>query len=116
MFVCLDGEGLEAALIDGAGARGLMLDMPALRMGHGDPAEDLRELSILARPEEEVPVIGHEAIGGNTDAEHGVGLGQNGFKGDVIRGGFKQRKSSHPTVQDMIGEVAGSKARTTWHR
>ncbi len=116
MLIGLNGEGFEAALIDGTRACCLMLDMPALRMGHGDPAEDFRELSILAWPEEEVPVIGHEAIGGDANAKGSVGFRQNGLKGHVIGRGFKQWESAHPTVQNMIGEVAGSKARTTWHR
>ena len=71
-------------MINGASAGGFMSDMPALCMGHGDPAEDFREFSILAWPEEEVPVIGHEAIGGNADAERRMGFSQDGLKDDVV--------------------------------
>ncbi len=115
MLVCLDGKGFESALIDRARAGGLVRDMPPLRMGHGDPAEDFRELSILPRPQEKVPVSGHEAIGGDTDAKCGMGFGQNGFEGGVVRWGFKQRQSAYTAVQDVIGKVAGGKTGTAWH-
>jgi hypothetical protein len=58
-----------------------------------------------------MPVIRHEAIGGNADLGLGVGLGENVFKGGVISGFLEERESSDTTIQDVIGEVAGS---NTW--
>ena len=43
----------------------MMMRMPALRMRDRDPAEHLGAFAILLlpRPDEEMPMIGHEAIG-----------------------------------------------------
>ena len=91
------------------------MGMPALGMRHGDPAEDFRKFPVLPGPEKQMPMIRHEAIGGNADLGVGVGLGENLFKGGVVSGLFKQRESSDTTIQDVIGKVASSKAWTAWH-
>lgn len=46
--------------------------MPVLSMGDGDPPQHLREFFIMSGPDE-VLVIGHQAIGRDTDAGLGVG-------------------------------------------
>jgi hypothetical protein len=115
MRIGLDRKRFEAALIDGAGPGGVMVGMPALCMGDGDPAQDLREFSILLRPEKEVPVIRHQAIGGDADLGLSLGFGQNLFKGGIVSGLLEEGESSHTTVQDVIGEVSRSEAWTAWH-
>jgi hypothetical protein len=66
-------------------------------------------------PEQQVPVIRHQTIGGNADAGLGVGLRQNLFKGGVVSGLLKQRESADATVQDVIGEVSSSETWTARH-
>lgn len=60
--------------------------MPALRMGDGDPPQHLGEFSILARPEQEVPVIRHQAVGGDANAGLSVGFSENRLERGVVRG------------------------------
>ena len=55
-------------------------------VGDGHPAEHLGEFFILARPEEEVPVIRHQAVGGDANAGLSVGFGENLFERGVVRG------------------------------
>jgi hypothetical protein len=62
-----------------------------------------------------MPVIRHQAIGGDADLGLSLGLGQNLLKRGVISGFLKQGKSPNPTVQDMIGEISSSKAWTARH-
>lgn len=62
------------------------VSMPALCVGDGHPAEHLGEFFILARPEEEVPVIRHQAVGGDANAGLSVGFGENRFERGVVRG------------------------------
>ena len=89
--------------------------MPALRVCDGNPAQHVREVAILARPEQEIPVIGHQAI--SRDAYRGavVRFRKNPLKGGIVCSFVKERKSADPTVQDVIGEVPSSKARSTRH-
>jgi hypothetical protein len=84
-------------------------------MGDGDPPQHLRKLSITSGPKQEVPVIRHQAIGGDTNVSLGVGLSENLFKRGVVSRLLKQRKPPDTTVQDVIGEVSSSKARATGH-
>ncbi len=75
-----------------------MMGMPALRMRDGDSAEDLGEFSIMTKPEQQVPVIGHQAIGCNANLGLSLGFGENLLKGGVVSGLLKNRQPSHATV------------------
>ena len=110
MVVGLNREGFEATLIHRPSPGGLVMGMPALRMGDGDPAEDFGEFPILPRPEEEMPVIWHQAIGGDADVRLGVGFSEDLFKGRIVGGLLKEREPADTAVQDVIGEVSGGEA------
>jgi hypothetical protein len=84
-------------------------------MGDGDPPQHLRELPITPRPEEEMPVIRHQAIGCDAYPGLGVGLSQNLLKRGVVSGFLKQWESSDSAVEDMIGEVTSNEARAAGH-
>lgn len=90
------------------------MGVPALCMGNGDSGQHFREFSIVSRPEEKVPVIRHQAIGGDADLGLGLGFGENLFKGGVVSGLLKEREPSDTPVQHMIGEVSRSEAWTAW--
>ena len=60
-------------------------------------------------------MIGHQAIGGDSDPGLGVSFGENLLKGSVVSGVLKQGESPNPTVQDMIGEISSSEAWAAWH-
>lgn len=92
-----------------------MMGMPALCMRDGDPAEDLGEFPIMSGPEEEMPVIGHQAVGGDAKLGLSLGFGENCLKGGVVSGLLKERQPAHATVQDVIGEVSNSKAWAAGH-
>ncbi len=115
MLIGLDRKRLEAALIDRPSPGGVMMGMPALRMGDGDPAEHLGEFAILSRPEEEMPVIGHQAIGGDADLGLGLGFGENLLERGVVSGLFKERQPSYATIQHVIGKISSSKAGAARH-
>ena len=115
MFIGLHGKRLKSALIDRPGAGAMMMRMPALRMRDRDPAEHLGEFAIMPRPEEEMPMIGHEAIGCDANLGLSVGLSENFLKRGVVRRLLEQPESADTPIQDMIGEVPSSEARPAWH-
>jgi hypothetical protein len=63
MAVFLYGEALESALVEVAAALAVAMGVPALGVGHGEPLHESRELAVGFWPEDEVEMIGHEAIG-----------------------------------------------------
>jgi hypothetical protein len=69
----------------------------------------------MSRPEEEMPMIRHQAIGGDPYPGLGMGLGQNLLKGDIVRRLLKQREPPDTTVQDMIRKISSCKAGAAGH-
>jgi len=70
----------------------------------------------MSRPEEEIPVIRHQAIGCDPYPGLGVGFSQSLLERSIVSRLLEQREPPNPTVQDMIGEISSSEAWTTWHR
>lgn len=87
MPVCLHGKGLESSLIHRSSPSGVMVGMPALGVGDGDPSEHLGEFTIPSRPQEQMPMVGHQAVGG--DANLGLACG--------LRPGSFQRRRNSPS-------------------
>jgi hypothetical protein len=69
----------------------------------------------MPRPEEEVPMIGHQAIGGDANLGLSVSLSENFLKRGVVRRLLEQLEPADASIQDMIGEVPSSEARPAWH-
>src|SRR5690606_30684486 len=65
MFVGFDREGLVASLIQMAVADRVMVFLPAGYVRDGEPLEERRQVTVVFGPDDEVPVIGHEAPGAN---------------------------------------------------
>jgi hypothetical protein len=84
-------------------------------MRDGYPAEDIGKSPIMSRQEEEMPVIGHQAVGGDADLGLGLGFVENLLKGGVVSQFVEERQPSDTTVQDMMREVSSSKAWAAWH-
>jgi len=63
VFVLLDGEAFVAALVEVAGAGSEVGGVPALGVGLRDPFHEFGQVAVIVRPEYEVPVVAHDAIG-----------------------------------------------------
>ena len=44
-----------------------------------------------------------------------MGFGQDLFKDDIVSPRLKQRQSSNPAIQNMVGKISGGKPRATRH-
>ena len=62
MVVLLNRERLESALIDVPRAGRMPVGVPALRMGQRQPADESRQVAVLARPNDQMPMIRHDAV------------------------------------------------------
>jgi len=63
MVVHLNRKRLEPSLVQVAAAGGLMMGMPELGVRLGESAGEARQVAVAARPDDQVPVVGHEAVG-----------------------------------------------------
>ena len=62
MRIVLDGERLEAALVDVAGAGRVAMGVPTLRVREGQPAGEAGEVVFFSWPNDQMPMVGHHAI------------------------------------------------------
>src|SRR5262249_11330988 len=84
--------------------------MPAHGVGVRQPATKGGQIAFVARPEQEVPMIGHKYIGQDS---HGVPLqrgGQDTLEGGVIGGCFEQGGPGDGAIEHVVDEAAGSMA------
>jgi hypothetical protein len=105
MVVRLHWERLESALIEVAGAGRVVVSVPSLGVRHGEPAHELREVAIGARPEQEMEVVGHHAIGQQPHVITRDGLGEDSLECGVIPVGLKESQAGVAAVEDVINEA-----------
>jgi hypothetical protein len=63
VFVLLDGKRFVEALIQVTVTDGMAVEVPASDVCGGQALHEAAELGVMAWPEDEMPVIGHQAIG-----------------------------------------------------
>ena len=103
-------EGLKPTLVEMAAAGTAPVGVPALGMGQGEQAHEGGEVIVAPRPEDQVPMIGHEAIGEDTHRHALLHRGQHAFKGAVVLLLFEDGLASVSAVEHMINQTAGGVA------
>lgn len=59
--------------------------LPAPGVGHGQARHEGRQLPVSGRTEQQMPVVGHDAVGKEADGHRLQGVGQHAFKrGEVL--------------------------------
>ena len=97
---------LEAPLIEMPRAGRPVCGMPTIGVGDGEPAHKLREFAILARPENKMPVIGHEAIGEKSHLCARQRINEQQLKGVIIWGMIEDVSPTISTVKNVIDDTA----------
>ena len=96
MLVPLDGETLEPALVEVALAHAAAVQAPAPHVGGADPADEPGEVVVPRRPEDQVPMVVHQAVGEHAHPGDALAsLAQQPDEGREV-GGFGE--DSHPAV------------------
>jgi len=98
----LDLETFEAALINMAAAQGMIMGMPAHGMSVREPLREGRELSLLLRPNDKVPIIGHQAIGEQPGRMRLQRLAEHALKGLVVAILLEQRQARNGSIENVI--------------
>lgn len=99
--VTLDRKGFESALVERPDAFGLTISVPTLAVGHLEPLHEFHELSISGRPDHEMEMVRHDAIGEKTNRRALLplleGLHERAIRGRIL----KDRESTHAAVQHV---------------
>lgn len=84
VFVLLYRKRLESPLINWAGSRGAAAGVPALTVRHGEPAHVFRKCIVLLRPEQQMPMVRHDALGQHAHFHMPPRLLEQADKGIVV--------------------------------
>lgn len=84
-------------------------------MRHRQPTHPFRQIAILARPDHQMPVIGHQTIPQQTHRQTILCLSHHTLEGSIVRVVIKQPHPPNPTVDDVINQTAHYLTKTTWH-
>ena len=113
--VVLDQERLVAALVEMALAGGAVAAVPGLGMALGQAADEAAQIAVDARPEDEVPVVGHQAPGEQAHARPGPFLGEQGGELAVVDLVVEQGRPGIGAVEHMVDQAADVGTGGAWH-
>ena len=100
MLAALGGESLEAALPDmSCGFVGLAV---AGNVRSKQPVHEAAKVAVLARPEAEMKVVGHQAVSQDAHLNAGAGLVKELHESVVIIGGMKNPVSGIAAINHVI--------------
>src|SRR5580765_1712188 len=89
--------------------------MPALGVRMRQPAQEGGQLPVRFGPEDEMPVIGHEAVGEDSGRVLLESLGEHALEGLVIAGLLEERQARDGTIEGVIDKASRSGAPVAWH-
>ncbi len=107
MFILLDRETFESALIQMAVPDGRVRVFPTLGVRQRQPLHERGQLAVLLRPEDQVPMIGHNAPVENADGHSAMRKEQHTFEREEIIVFFEQPQAAVGSIQDVIDQSAG---------
>ncbi len=115
VLVLFNRKRFETPLVKMARSLGSIISVPAHRMGVRQPAEEVGELLVCFRADDEVPVIRHDTIGENRQGLSLERLLQNTLEGLIVFLLLEQRQSSHRAVKHVEANIIWANARSLWH-
>ncbi len=115
MVVGLHGEGFETTLVKVAGTGGVVMGVLSLGVSQGQPQHELGEVTIAARPEQEVEMIGHQAVRQQPHAIPGHCFSQDPFECSEIALVLKDGEPGVGPVERVINKSAPGSAQRSSH-
>ena len=106
VIVVLKGKRLEASLIHVAGAGRMAIGVPSLGVRQGQPADKLRQFSILPPPHDQMSVMAHHTARQQPRLRSGDRFDEDVFESLVIGVFLENRQAGVRAVQDVINVTA----------
>jgi hypothetical protein len=88
-----------------AGARVVVVGVPALGVRQRQPAEEARQLPGFFGPQDEVPVVRHQAVGQQAGGGAGLGLLPDALEGPVVLVLEEQGAAAVAAVEGVVDEA-----------
>src|ERR1700722_12534577 len=105
MLIPLDGKTLEPALIEVPVADRIVGHSPPHGMGMGEPSEEGCHLSLVARPDNKMPVVVHQTIAEDAKGVAFVRLQQHAVKRIEILCRAEELKSTGRAIEHVVNDA-----------
>ena len=115
MVVALDREALESSLIQVSVPDRPVCDAPAHGVRLRQPPKKVGHLTLLGRPDDEVPVVGEHTVRQNADGLPLVSLDHDALERFIIGFLAEQRHLAGGSVEDVINKATRCDSRGSWH-
>ena len=115
MLVRLHGDRLELTLIEKTGAGGSVVRMPPLGVRHGEPAHKPGVVVILAGPEQDVEVVGHQAASQQSHVMAHHLLREDALGCRIILVGLEDSQPGVGPIQGVVDEATLRRSSWSWH-
>ena len=109
----LDRKGPKTALVHVSAA--VVVLMITADMGGKQPAHVIAQVAVAARPEDEMEVVGHEAIGQEADRDAFAGLAEQLEEGSEIAVLVEDGAARVPAVENVVAVTAQGSASIARH-
>src|SRR5262249_37325437 len=106
---------LEPALVQGPGPGRAAVGVVPLGVGDSQPAQVLGQVAVALGPEDQVPVVGHQAVGQEAHGPEVGGLSEDGLEGGVVAILAEQGGGAEGGVEHVGDVAAGGAAGSAWH-
>src|SRR5258706_5976663 len=111
----LHGEALVSALIQVPAAGGMAMLVPAADVGDSEPLHEPTEVAVAARAQDQVPVVGHEAVAEQIDGHDREGFAKAFLEGGVVAGVVEELAAGVGAVEDVEDHAARGDAGGAGH-
>ncbi len=115
MVVTLHREALESSLIERPVTHSTMRDAPAHRVRVRKPSKEVRQLTVLLRPDDKVPMVGQDTISQDTDSVPLVCLDHDALERLKVILLSEHAHLPGRSVQDVIDQPAWCYSRCSGH-
>ena len=115
MLVRFDRERLEAALVERAGAGRPMRGVPALRLGHRQSPQELRQFAIPTGPEHEVPMVRQDAPRQQSHRHAGFRFLDHLFERFEVPFFAEDAHPPHGSIEHMVDVSPAGNSQASWH-
>jgi hypothetical protein len=113
MVVVLNGERLEPSLPDMATGSVLAVISPGV--SHKQPLHPTAQVPVALRADNQVEVVGHQAVPEDIQREPGARIADGLDKGVIVSGLVKDRRSTITTVEDVVPHPADGRSGSSRH-
>jgi hypothetical protein len=113
--VALDGEALVSALVQVAAATRVVVCVVPADVRDAHPTHERRQRAVRPWREDQMPVVAHQAVGQQVDAEAVEPLGQHAFEGGEVAVLVEQPHAAVATVGHVVDRPGLLNPQRTWH-